>query len=73
MNSKETELSILQLELKKRQKICASLERKKAKYEIANERVYNAISQDEIDDLQLEIDTQNLEIEIIKTKIAELS
>jgi len=70
--SKETELSILQLELKKRQKICASCERKLYKYEKANERVFNAVSQDEIDDVKLELDTQKLEIEILKTKIKEL-
>lgn len=73
MSSRDTELSILQLELKKRQKICSSLERKKAKYEMANERVFNAVSQEEIDDVQLEIDTQRLEIEILKTKIKDLS
>ena len=72
MSSRDTELSILQLELKKRQKICAALERKKAKYQMANERVFNAVSQEEIDDVQLEIDTQRLEIEILKTKIKEL-
>jgi hypothetical protein len=70
--NQDTELSILQLELKKRQKICASLERKRAKYEMANERVYNAVSQEEIDEVSLEIDTQGLEIEILKTKIKEL-
>ena len=72
MSSRDTELSILQLELKKRQKICAALERKRAKYEMANERVYNAVSQEEIDEVSLEIETQGLEIEILKTKIKEL-
>jgi len=73
MSSKETQLSILQLELKKRQKICAACERKLHKYERANERVYNTISQDEIDEVTLELDTQKIEIEILKTKIKELS
>ena len=70
--SKETELSILQLELKKRQKICAACERKLYKYEKANKRVFNAVSQDEVDEVKLELDTQKLEIEILKTKIKEL-
>jgi len=70
--NQDTELSILKLELKKQQKICSSLERKKAKYEMANERVFNAVSQDDIDDVQLELDTKYLEIEILKAKIKEL-
>lgn len=71
-NSKETELSILELELEKRKKICRAYEAKIKKYERANKRVFNAVSQEEIDDVNLSLETQQLEIEILKAKINEL-
>ena len=69
--SKETEKQILKLELKKKEKICAASERKLEKYQRANRRVANAISQEEIEDVILEIETQKLEIQILKTKIGD--
>jgi hypothetical protein len=70
--SRETELSILELELEKRKKVCLAYEAKIKKYERANKRVFNAVSQEEIDDLSLSLETQKIEIEILKTKINEL-
>lgn len=70
--NKESEKRILQLELEKREKIRKALERKLVKYNRANKRVFNAISQEEINEVQLEIETQQLEIEILKTKIKDI-
>lgn len=70
--NKESEKRILQLELEKREKIRKALERKLVKYNRANQRVFNAISQEEINEVQLEIETQQLEIEILKTKIKDI-
>ena len=70
--SKDTEKHILELELKKRETICSASKRKLDKYQRANSRVFNAVSQDEIDDVKLEIKTQELEIEILKTKIGDI-
>ena len=70
--NRESEKRILKLELEKREKIRKASERKLEKYKKANQRVFNAISQDEIDDLKLDIETQTLEIEILKTKIKDI-
>lgn len=70
--NRESEKRILKLELEKRDKIRKASERKLDKYNRANQRVFNAISQEEIDEIKLEIETQILEIEILKTKIKDI-
>ena len=70
--NRESEKRILKLELEKRDKIRKASERKLEKYNRANQRVFNAISQEEIDEIKLEIETQILEIEILKTKIKDI-
>lgn len=71
--NKESEKRILKLQLQKREKIKKALERKLDKYLKANRRVFNAISQEEIDDVKLDIETQKLEIEILRTKIEDIN
>lgn len=72
-HSKETQLDILKLELKKREKIYNSCSRRLEKYQRANQRVFNAVSQDDIDDVILELETERLEIEKITLEIEELT
>lgn len=66
---KHIELKILNLELQKKEIELNHYNKKLVKYLAANEKVYNAVSQDDIDDLELKVQSLSLEIEIIKSKI----
>lgn len=69
MNNKDTELKILKLELKQQEIIGKNLQKKITRYEKANNIVNNAIAQQDIDDLKAELQTSELQKEILSSKI----
>jgi predicted nucleic acid-binding Zn-ribbon protein len=71
--NKETELKVLNLELNQQELVIKNLSRKIQRLEKANERVHNAISQEEIDDLKLELETLEIQKKIIQSKIRDAS
>ena len=71
--NKETQLKVLNLELTKQELLIKNLSKKIQRLEKANERVYNAISQEEIDDLKLELETLEIQKKIIQSKIRDVS
>ena len=71
--NKETELKVLNLELEKQNLVIKNLNRKIQRFERANRLVENTISQEEIDDLKLEISTLEIQKEIILSKIRDMS
>jgi multidrug resistance efflux pump len=71
--NKETELKVLNLELEKQNLVIKNLNRKIQRFERANRLVENTISQEEIDDLKLEISTLEIQKEIILSKIKDMS
>ena len=70
--SENTQIKILQLELKKQQVVAQNLEKKIGRYEKANSIVKNTIAQQEIDDLKTELETARLQKEILSSKIESL-
>ena len=70
--NENTQIKILQLELKKQQVIAQNLEKKIGRYEKANSIVKNTIAQQEIDDLKTELETARLQKEILSSKIESL-
>jgi hypothetical protein len=71
--NKETQQKVLELELEKLEIQSRTLDRKIARCERANKRVFNAISQEEIDELKTELKTTKLEKEILISKIKEIN
>ena len=67
--SKDTELKILKLELKQQEIIGKNLQKKITRYEKANSIVNNTIAQQDIDDLKAELQTSELQKEILSSKI----
>jgi len=67
--SKDTELKILKLELKQQEIIGKNLQKKITRYEKANNIVNNTIAQQDIDDLKTELQTSELQKEILSSKI----
>ncbi len=67
--SKDTELKILKLELKQQEIIGKNLQKKITRYEKANSIVNNTIAQQDIDDLKTELQTSELQKEILSSKI----
>jgi len=70
--SENTQIKILQLELKKQQVVAQNLEKKIGRYEKANSIVKNTVAQQEIDDLKTELETARLQKEILSSKIESL-
>jgi len=70
--SENTQIKILQLELKKQEVVEQNLEKKIGRYEKANSIVNNTIAQQEIDDLKTELETARLQKEILSSKIESL-
>ena len=70
--NENTQIKILQLELKKQQVVAQNLEKKIGRYEKANSIVKNTIAQQEIDDLKTELETARLQKEILSSKIESL-
>ena len=70
--NENTQIKILQLELKKQQVVAQNLEKKIGRYEKANTIVKNTIAQQEIDDLKTELETARLQKEILSSKIESL-
>ena len=70
--SKTTQKKILELELQKESLVIKNLQRKIQRFDEANKIVKNAISQEEIDDLKLELKTLELQQEILKSQIEAL-
>jgi len=70
--SKTTQKKILELELQKESLVIKNLQRKIQRFDKANKIVKNAISQEEIDDLKLELKTLELQQEILKSQIEAL-
>lgn len=63
------ELKILELQKKQKEISLNHYSKRLEKYLAANGRVYNAVSQDDVDDLNYQIENLKLEIEILETKI----
>ena len=70
--SENTQIKILQLELKKQEVIAKNLKNKISRYEKANTIVKNTIAQQDIDDLKTELETAELQKEILSSKIKSL-
>lgn len=68
-NSKETQQKILELELEKENLAIRNLERKIRRFEKANEIVKNVISQDDIDEVKLELKKKELQKKIIESQM----
>jgi len=71
--NKDTEIKVLNLELEKQNLLIKNISRKIHRFEKANRLVHNAISQEEIDDLKLELKTLEIQREIIQSKIQDVS
>lgn len=71
--NKDTEIKVLNLELEKQNLLIKSISRKINRFEKANRLVHNAISQEEIDDLKLELKTLEIQKQIIQSKIKDVS
>tara|TARA_R110002073_G_scaffold318750_1_gene493031 strand:+ start:302 stop:523 length:222 start_codon:yes stop_codon:yes gene_type:complete len=70
--NKDTDLKILKLELKQQNLIQNNLQKKIDRYEKANNSVHNTIAQQDIDDLKTELQTCELQKEILSSKIDSL-
>ncbi len=70
--NKDTDLKILKLELKQQNLIQKNLQKKIDRYEKANHSVHNTIAQQDIDDLKTELQTCELQKEILSSKIDSL-
>lgn len=68
----ENQFKILQLELQKKKVILDHLNKKLKRYQKANSRVSNVISQEEIDNVIFQIKNTEIEIEILQTKIKDI-
>lgn len=71
--NKDTEIKVLNLELEKQNLLIKNISRKINRFEKANRLVHNAISQEEIDDLKLELKTLEIQKQIIQSKIKDVS
>lgn len=71
MNNK-TEKDILDLELEKQIIFEKTLSNKLKRFRKANERVANAVSQEEIEETELELKTINIQRQILEKKIEEI-
>ena len=72
-DSKEVATHILGLQLKQENIKKNNLTQKIGKYEGANEIVPNTVAQQDINDLWSELETTEIEIEIIETQLTALS
>ena len=70
--SENTQIKILQLELKKQEVIAKNLKNKISRYEKANTIVKNTIAQQDIDDLKTELETAEIQKEILSSKTKSL-
>jgi len=71
MNNK-TEKDILDLELEKQIIFEKTLSNKLKRFRKANERVANAVSQEEIEETELELKTTNIQRKILEKKIRDI-
>ena len=67
--NKKAEIKILSLELEQQSIIAQNLNKKITRYEKANSVVKNTIAQQEIDDLKTELQTAEIQKEILSSKI----
>jgi len=70
--NKKAEIKILSLELEQQSIIAQNLNKKITRYEKANSVVKNTIAQQEIDDLKTELQTAEIQKEILSSKIESL-
>ena len=70
--NKDTELKVLNLELEKQNLLIKNISRKINRFERANLLVHNTISQEEIEDLKLELKTLEIQKAIIESKIKDV-
>jgi len=70
--TKQTEIKVLSLELQQQEVIANNLQKKIGRYEKANSIVKNTIAQQDIDDLKTELETAELQKEILSSKIKSL-
>lgn len=70
--SRDKDKDILRLELEKQILFEKTLFNKLKRFRKANERVKNAVSQEEIEDTELELKTINIQRQILEKKIEEI-
>ena len=70
--TKQTEIKVLSLEFQQQEVIANNLQKKIGRYEKANSIVKNTIAQQDIDDLKTELETAELQKEILSSKIKSL-
>lgn len=68
----ENQFKVLNLELEKKKHVLDHLNKKLKRYQKANSRVFNAISQEEIDDIIFQIKNTEIEIKILQTRIKDV-
>lgn len=68
----DNQSKILNLELQKKKHVLDYLNKKLQRYQKANSRIRNVISQEEIDDVIFQIKNTTIEIEILQTKIKDI-